>query len=272
MPTFRTNDDVTLSYTDAGTGRPVVLIHGYTAPAAAWALIADSLVAAGSRVIAFDRRCHGESDTPAYGQRMARHGRDLAELLDHLGLDDVTLAGSSMGGNTIWAYVDQLGTDRLAAVLVDDQTPKMLNTDDWLFGFYGFTRGNAGTFFADGIPPSTPQRNRQPSAPAMMRLIERIGGVPAMRDPAAPETLGLLTDHALADWRDVVARFDRPFVLLAARQSQFWSCEHAEAAVADNPHGRAVVVDDCGHTVSFDQPDRFVEALVGLLRSSDPAA
>ena len=95
MATFRTNDGVTLSYTDNaphtdtvgdGAGRPVVLIHGYTAPAAAWAFTIDALLENGYRAIAFDRRCHGESETPAYGQRMARHGRDIGEFLDHLGL------------------------------------------------------------------------------------------------------------------------------------------------------------------------------------------
>jgi non-heme chloroperoxidase len=64
VPTFRTSDGVNLSYVKEGRGRPVVLIHGYTAPAAAWALTTDALVAAGYRVIAFDRRSHGESETP----------------------------------------------------------------------------------------------------------------------------------------------------------------------------------------------------------------
>jgi pimeloyl-ACP methyl ester carboxylesterase len=47
VPTFRTSDGVNLSYLQEGRGRPVVLIHGYTAPAAAWALTTDALVATG---------------------------------------------------------------------------------------------------------------------------------------------------------------------------------------------------------------------------------
>ena len=53
MPTFRTSDGVNVSYTEEGDGHPVVLIHGFTAPAAAWALTTDALVASGYRVIAF---------------------------------------------------------------------------------------------------------------------------------------------------------------------------------------------------------------------------
>jgi non-heme chloroperoxidase len=138
MSTFCTSDGVNLSYIEDGKGgHPVVLIQGYTGPAASWALTTDALVAVGYRVIAFDRRCHGESETPVFGQRMARHGRDVGELLEHLGLNDVTLVGASMGGNAIWAYVDQFGPDRLRAIVIADQTPKMLNSPDWPYGHYG---------------------------------------------------------------------------------------------------------------------------------------
>jgi pimeloyl-ACP methyl ester carboxylesterase len=100
----------------------VVLVHGYTAPASSWALTSDALIDAGYRVVTFDRRSTGDSESPMFGQRMARHGRDIGELLDHLTLDDVTLVGASMGGNAIWAYVDQFGSGRLRGVVIVDHT------------------------------------------------------------------------------------------------------------------------------------------------------
>jgi non-heme chloroperoxidase len=269
MPTFRTTDDVTLAYTDEGGGRPVVLVHGYTAPASSWALTVDALLAVGYRVITFDRRAHGESETPAHGQRMARHGRDLGELLAHLDLDHAAVVGASMGGNTFWAYVDQFGPARLRAAVIVDQTPKMLNADGWEYGFYGYDRSNAGTLFADGVPDNGRGRTVDRSAAQMLRLVERLGGPPAFRDPTAPETLPLLEDHARQDWRDVVRRFPLPLLMLAGRESQVWPCEHAEAAVAGTPHGRALVIEDAGHAISFDQPDRFNEALLEFLTEVD---
>ncbi len=269
MPTFRTSDDVTLAYTDQGEGRPVVLIHGYTAPAAAWALTIDALLENGYRAIAFDRRCHGESETPAYGQRMARHGRDIGELLDHLGLTAATLVGASMGGNAIWAFVDQYGPERVAAAVIVDQTPKMLNTDDWAYGFYGYDASNAATLFARGVPGTGRGRTVDKSTPQLMRLIERLGAPPAFRDGTAPETLALLGDHARQDWRDVVARIPRPVLMMAARESQVWPCEHAAAAIAGNPHARSVVVEGSGHAISLDQPDEFNVLLLGFLRDTD---
>lgn len=265
MPTFRTTDDVTLAYTDEGEGQPVVLVHGYTAPAASWALTIDALLEAGFRAIAFDRRAHGESETPAHGQRMARHGRDLGELLAHLDLEDVVVVGASMGGNTVWACVDQFGPARLRAAVIVDQTPKMLNDGDWHFGFYGYDRGNAGTLFAHGVPDTGRGRTVDQSAEEMRRLVERLGEPPAFRDPCAAETLPLLNDHAMQDWRDVVRRFPLPLLMLAGRESQIWPCEHAEAAVAGNPHARALVIEGAGHAISFHQPDRFNEVLLDFL-------
>jgi pimeloyl-ACP methyl ester carboxylesterase len=265
VATFTSNDGVGLHFTDTGTGRPVVLVHGYTAPATAWALTEDALLEAGYRVVAFDRRSTGDSDTPAYGQRMARHGRDLGELLAHLGLRDAVLVGASMGGNTIWAYADQYGTAALAGVVIVDQTPKMITTADWPHGFYGLEPGNAGTLFAAGVPPTGRGRAADASAAEWGRLFARLGGPPAFRDGAAPETLGLLQDHAMQDWRDVVTRAECPVLMVAGAESQVWPAEHAAAAVADNPRGRAVVIADAGHTVSFDQPDAFNALLLEFL-------
>jgi pimeloyl-ACP methyl ester carboxylesterase len=269
MPTYRTTDDVTLAYTDQGEGRAVVLVHGFTAPASAWALTVDALLARGYRAITLDRRAHGESETPAHGQRMARHGRDIGELLEHLDLEDAVVVGASMGGNSIWAYVDQFGPARLRGAVIVDQTPKMLNADGWALGFYGYDRTNAGTLFAEGVPDTGRGRTVDRSAAQMLRLVERLGAPPAFRDPTAPETLPLLADHALQDWRDVVRRFPLPLLMLAGRQSQVWPWEHAEAAVAGSPRGRALVIEDAGHAISFDQPDRFNEALVQFLAELD---
>jgi non-heme chloroperoxidase len=82
-----------------------------------------------------------------------------------------------------------------------------------------------------------------------------------------PETIKLLNDHALQDWRDVVERVARPVLMIAGRDSQIWPCEHAEAAIATNPFGRAVIIEDSGHTVGFDQPDRFNDVLLEFLRT-----
>src|SRR5690349_2593681 len=117
MPTITTNDGVALNYLDEGGGPAIVLLAGYTAPADSWALQGDALVAAGFRAVAVDRRSHGGSESPMFGQRMSRHGKDLSDSLAALDLRDVVLVGGSMGANVIWAYVDLFGTDLVRGVV-----------------------------------------------------------------------------------------------------------------------------------------------------------
>jgi non-heme chloroperoxidase len=259
-----TSDGVTLRLTDTGpaSGATVVLVAGYTAPAASWALQVDALTAAGHRAVSLDRRSHGLSDAPAFGHRMARHGKDLHDALAALDLGDVVLVGGSMGASTIWSYLDLFGTPGVRGVVSVDQTPKMINDEGWPHGFYGLTDANSGTFFAEGVPPTG--RGAPMNTDAITRLVER-AGPDSVPGNFRPETLPLLRDHAQQDWRDVIARTDVPVLMVAGRDSQFWPCEHAAAAVADNPHGRAVVIEDAGHPVNFDQADRFNAELLGFL-------
>lgn len=267
MPTITTNDDVTLAYTDEGSGRPIVLVAGYAMPATAWALQSDALRAAGHRVIAFDRRSHGASEDVLRGQRIARHGTDIGELLTALDLRGAVLVGQSMGASSIWAYLDQAGSGRVAGILTVDQTPKLINTADWPHGFYGMEPSNSGTFFDDGIPDTGRGLRVDQSQAGVVRLMERLGGMPDVRQANAPETRWLLRDHGQQDWRDVIERLDVPFVMVAGRNSQLWPCSHAEAAVGENPRGRAHVIEDAGHATNFDQPDAFNTVLLDFVAS-----
>lgn len=265
---FTASDGAVLRYTDAGgPGRPVVLVAGYAMPATGWALQTDTLEEAGYRVIAFDRRSHGASDDVHWGQRVSRHGADIAELLDAAGIgDDAVLVGQSMGASASWAYLDLFGTGRIAGLVTIDQTPAMINRDDWPHGFYGLTPENSGVFFRDGIPDTgRPGPSIDPARSGIMRLIERLGGPPAVRQPNAPETMRLLQDHAVQDWRDVIARLDIPFLMVAGRDSQLWPCEHAAASVGENPSGSVVVIENAGHATNLDAPEEFNAALLDFL-------
>jgi pimeloyl-ACP methyl ester carboxylesterase len=264
MAMVLTSDGVRLNVTDQGAGPAVLMVAGFTAPATSWAFQADALLDAGYRVLCLDRRSHGESDAPAYGQRMSRHGKDIGDTLDALGLDDVAVVGGSMGASSIWAYIDLFGDARLRGIVSVDQTPKMINTDDWPHGFYGLTDGNAGTFFAAGVPPTGRGYTFEQMMPGLTRLSARVGGG-GPRFELRPEMLPLLRDHALADWRDVINRVTKPVLMVAGRDSQYWSCEHAAATAAIAQNGESIVIDDCGHGSNIDRPEEFNAHLIGFL-------
>ncbi|MFI5658605.1 alpha/beta fold hydrolase [Streptomyces sp. NPDC051684] len=131
MPFVTAVDGTRIHYKDWGTGRPVVLSHGWPLNADSWEAQQLFLATHGFRAIAHDRRGHGRSDQPWHGNEMNTYADDLATLVDTLDLRDVTLVGFSTGGGEVVRYIARHGTARLAQlVLVSAVPPFMLRTDD----------------------------------------------------------------------------------------------------------------------------------------------
>ncbi|MFG2429085.1 alpha/beta fold hydrolase [Streptomyces sp. NPDC048590] len=122
---------VELYYEDHGTGRPVVLIHGWPLNGASWERQTAALLASGHRVITYDRRGFGRSDQPADGYDYDTFASDLNEVLTALDLDDVTLVGFSMGTGEVTRYLGTYGSARVArAAMIGVVPPFLLKTDD----------------------------------------------------------------------------------------------------------------------------------------------
>jgi pimeloyl-ACP methyl ester carboxylesterase len=114
-----------------GTGRPVVLIHGWPLTGESWVDQVDALQAAGYRVITYDRRGFGRSDKPLVGYTYEALSNDLSALLEALDLRDVTLVGFSMAGGEVASYCARYGVARLrSTVFASSVTPYMLHTKD----------------------------------------------------------------------------------------------------------------------------------------------
>jgi len=114
-----------------GSGRPVVLLHGWPLSSASWSEQIPVLRAAGYRVVAYDRRGFGQSDKPSRGYTYDALADDLEGVLSELDLHDVTLVGFSMGGGEVARYITKHGVGRLhSVVFAAAVTPYMLQTDD----------------------------------------------------------------------------------------------------------------------------------------------
>jgi non-heme chloroperoxidase len=120
-----------LYYEDHGSGQPVVLIHGYPLSSASWEKQIPGLLAAGHRVIAYDRRGFGKSSQPTVGYNYDTFAEDLHKLITHLKLKDFTLVGFSMGGGEVARYIGKYGSkDVNRAVIIDGVPPFLLKTAD----------------------------------------------------------------------------------------------------------------------------------------------
>jgi len=131
MPSVTTTDGTAIHYVDWGDGAPVVFGHGWAVGAGMWEYQMTALASAGLRTVAFDRRGCGRSDDPGRGYDPDTAADDLAQLLDHLDLSDVTLVAHSMGAGEAARYLSRHGDGRVSRlVLVSPVTPYLVQAPD----------------------------------------------------------------------------------------------------------------------------------------------
>ena len=122
---------INLYYEDHGSGKPVVLIHGWPLSGESWEKQVPALLAAGRRVITYDRRGFGRSSRPAVGYDYDTFALDLHKLMTKLDLRDAALAGFSMGGGEVARYLGRYGQERVgAAVFISAVPPFLLQTPE----------------------------------------------------------------------------------------------------------------------------------------------
>jgi non-heme chloroperoxidase len=123
--------NIDLYYEDHGSGKPVVLIHGWPLSGASWEKQVPALLEAGHRVITYDRRGFGKSSQPVSGYDYDIMAADLRQLLTKLDLRDVTLVGFSMGGGEVARYLGRYARERVGrAVFISAIPPFLLQTPD----------------------------------------------------------------------------------------------------------------------------------------------
>ena len=123
--------DINIYYEDYGSGKPVVLIHGWPLSSSSWEKQIPSLMEAGYRVIAYDRRGFGQSSKPASGYNYNTLAEDLNKIMTKLKLRDAILVGFSMGGGEVARYLGKYDSERVSeAVFMSAIPPFLLKTSD----------------------------------------------------------------------------------------------------------------------------------------------
>lgn len=222
-------DGTKLNYLEAGQGKPLVLIPGWSQTAAMFAGQLSGL--SGSyRVIAVDMRGHGDSSKPGGGYRMAQLAQDTHEFLTALGLTGVALGGHSLGSSVIWSYWDQFGSDRLSKILVIDQAPTVVAWPGWsdddkaiagaVFTPQALYDTAAGLSGPDGV--KTTEGLVKTAFFTKAFPADKLDWVVAenLKFPR-PSAAKLLIDHCCQDWRDVIPRINIPTVVFGGAKSLF---------------------------------------------------
>ena len=265
------SSSVDINYETTGTGRPVVLIHGWPLSGAAWQDNVPALEQADYQVVTYDRRGFGDSEKPSKGYDYDQLSDDLAGLLDELDLRDVTLVGFSMGGGEVARYIARHGQDRLRSVVFAAAIPPyMMKTDDNPDGplepgaaeqmakglesdrdgfFNEFTTG----FFSAGDELKVAEQQRQ-NAVALCRQSDQTAA------------LGCMESFGGTDFRDDLAKVSVPTLVIHGDSDGIVPFEgsgrRTHAAITGS---ELVVVEGAPHGLNVSHRDEFDRALLAFL-------
>lgn len=271
MTHFIADDGEKIHFKVSGEGRPIVMLHGWTASHQEWFPFIEQL-SGQHRVIRWDARGHGAHrltrDTPPTVQRMAQ---DLRNLIEHLDLQEAIAVGHSMGALTLWQYIQDYGCDRLAKVCFIDQSPRLVTDETWPHGIYGdFDAERSAAFLA---------QLKQDFAETVLRL-----GALGLNDRArqkyedgaqgwqkariwlkclAPGPLiACWQSLAAADYRNTLERIDIPALLIYGGESNFY--REATAHYVRDRIASAVlhIYEDTDHSPHQWQRERFTRDLL----------
>jgi non-heme chloroperoxidase len=223
---FVTSDGVQLSYIRQGSGRPIVLIHG-------WSQCAEEFkhqigpLSARYDVIAVDQRSHGESQKVSYGLRISRLSKDLYELLTELDLNNVAVLGHSIGCSVIWCYIDLFGPERLSKIILVDQMPLVTSDPHWT---QPELEDSGATLTAQQVFDIVAALRSKEAEQVTRQLIDghvtrhatsevREWIVRCNLKMPRPFAGTLLYNHCHTDWRDFIPRINLPTLIISGRAS-----------------------------------------------------
>ena len=210
---FNTSDGVKLAYWEAGEGKPIIFIPGWSANGAEYVNVMF-LLSKHYHVYVLDPRNQGLSQRVDYGTRISRYAMDVKELADHLGLKSADYCGWSMGASVLWSYVDLFGTKGIRKFIFIDEPISIYSHADWSeqerLDAGGMTTSPERMIAA--FTTGTPTNSLIVDMKAMERFMTKDSPYFVNSESFAsafikndPNYLALvLFDHATNDWRDVI--------------------------------------------------------------------
>jgi len=264
---------VEIYYEDHGAGKPVVLIHGWPLSGRSWEAQIPALIAAGHRVVVYDRRGFGKSSQPWTGYDYDTFTADLHGLMTHLDLKDATLVGFSMGGGEVARYIGTYGTERVAKAVFAGAVPPYLykNADNpegglddaTINGFKGgvtgdrmaFLEGFTTGFFSVGgkLMVSEPQR-------------QYARDIAAFASPKG--TLDCIHAFSYTDFRADLAKFTLPTLVIHGDSDAIVPFEVSGARTHEAIRGSTLcVIKGAPHGFNLSHAAEFNKSLLDFLAS-----
>ncbi|MGV0811140.1 alpha/beta hydrolase [Mycolicibacterium boenickei] len=263
MSTLETADRTDIHYSDTGTGPALVFTHSWGLNSGQWGQIVERLADKGFRCVTYDRRGHGSSGAYDGEWTMDLLADDLAALLGHLDLADVTLVGHSLGCGEIVRYLSRHGTDRVRrAVLVAPQLPLLVKTPDnpegvdeaILDGMLAELERDVRQWCVDNAAPFF---GEHPVPPEVVEwTVDQAAAVP-VDTLLATQKMGAYTDY-----RAELAELDLPVVILHGDADVSTPIDlTGRRAAALLPNAELIEIPGAAHGLYLTHADRVIEAI-----------
>lgn len=249
---------IMMSYRDEGNGPPLLLVHAFPLGSAMW-LPQISDLSPAYRVIAPDLRGFGSSTLDEDTPNLDRYADDLAELLDHLGINRVVLGGLSMGGYIAFAFLRRHRL-RVSALILADTRPQPDSAETRNAreqnAQLALTHG-AGTI-ADLMLPKllAPQ--------ASTTLQQQIRAIIETNDPQGIAA-ALRAMAARPDSTPLLATITVPTLVIVGAEDSLTPPTDARAMCAAIPQSCLVEIPGSGHLTNLETPEAFNTAVTRLL-------
>ncbi|WP_370636141.1 alpha/beta fold hydrolase [Lactobacillus sp. S2-2] len=251
---------MTLNYDDLNPNshKVIILLAGIGSSKVIWENQISVLLEKDYRVINLDARNQGDSQRTKKGTRISKHAVDLKELISDLDIKNPILMGNSMGAATIYAYISLFGTKNIKGVISIDQTPKMINTKDWKYGYKDLSWENFPDYMKLPIGKVTYQKIDQ-------RLKQKIK-IQEQKNPYDSESnLPLLIDHSFQDWRSIIYDIDIPILFVVGDKSPLFNYRFIDILKKKNVNIKGVVIKNVGHIIMAENPTLFNKEMFNFI-------
>jgi pimeloyl-ACP methyl ester carboxylesterase len=262
-------DGTPLHSLEAGSGRPLVLLHALMYSARWFWRPNLGALSQGAHVHALDMRGQGESGKPNRGYTIPGLADDLREFLEAKAIDGAVVVGVALGGLVLLDYLKRFGPKRIAGVAIVDMTPRLVSAEGWAHPTFGeFPQAAADAFGAQVRKDRSGLRGFLAAGTANPLPEETLDEMVAEAFLTPTDVIAELVDDMVKqDFRAFLPKIPVPTLLMyGGPKNKILPTGVGRWMATQIPNSRLVEFAESGHMPFLEEPEKFNAELLRFVR------